>query len=86
MVNRGPGSRLVHCRHMPFREHVNRSLVKALTFRLAILTADSVIIYAITHRLDVALTVMVLSNLSSTILYILHERVWDKIDWGKRRA
>jgi uncharacterized membrane protein len=62
-----------------------RSLAKALTFRAAVLAADSGIIYLLTRRLDLTLSVMVLSNISSTILFYLHERVWNRINWGKAR-
>lgn len=66
-----------------FNEHFKRSLVKAVTFRAVILVSDSLIIYAITKRLDVTIGVMLLSNLASTLLYFLHERVWNNIVWGK---
>ena len=66
-----------------FNEHFKRSLVKAVTFRAVILVSDSLIIYTITKRLDVTIGVMSLSNLASTLLYFLHERVWNNIVWGK---
>ncbi len=65
------------------RENVGRSIAKAVTFRAVILIADGLIIFAITHRFDVAIGVMFFSNVSSTILYFLHERVWNKIEWGR---
>jgi uncharacterized membrane protein len=69
----------------PFREHLKRSITKAITFRMLILISDSIIIYAITKRYDVAVAVMVFSNIASTIMYFLHERVWNTISWGKRK-
>ena len=68
-----------------YQELIGRSVVKAITFRLLILTADGIIIFAITHRYDIALTVMFFSNLSSTVFYFIHERIWDKIYWGKNK-
>lgn len=68
---------------MIFHEHISRSLVKAITFRLIIIVSDSIIIFLITHRLDLTISVLLLSNLSSTILYFLHERVWNRIHWGR---
>jgi uncharacterized membrane protein len=62
---------------------VKRSLVKAITFRIIILTSDSVIIYLLTHRLDVTLGLMVFSNLASTTIYFIHERIWSRINWGR---
>ncbi len=68
---------------MKFHEHVNRSIVKALTFRFLIILSDSIIIYLITHRYDLTIGVLIFSNVASTILYIIHERLWDEIHWGK---
>jgi uncharacterized membrane protein len=66
-----------------FHEQNKRSLVKAITFRLLILISDGIIIFAVTHRYDITLSVIIFSNFSSTILYFFHERVWNKIHWGK---
>lgn len=66
-----------------FHEHIKRSLIKAITFRLLILVSDGFIILAITHRFDIALGVIFFSNLASTFFYFLHERLWDRIRWGK---
>lgn len=68
-----------------FIEHTKRSLVKAVTFRLVILVADGIIIFAITHRYDIAIGVILFSNISSTILYFIHERIWNGIHWGKQK-
>lgn len=67
-----------------FHEFVQRSFVKAVTFRALILISDGIIIYAITHRYDTTFWVIFFSNLASTVLYFLHERVWDRIHWGKK--
>lgn len=68
-----------------FFESNGRSVLKAVTFRLAVLAADSIIIYFITRRADVTIGVMIFSNVSSTVLYFLHERVWNTVHWGKVR-
>lgn len=66
-----------------FYEHHARSIAKSVTFRIIVLVSDSLIIYAVTRRLDLTLSVIVLSNLSSTTLYYLHERAWNAIRWGR---
>ncbi len=68
-----------------FYEHTSRSVVKAVTFRLLILVSDGIIIFAVTHRYDITLSVIFFSNLASTVLYVIHERIWNTIHWGKRR-
>jgi len=57
--------------------------VKAIIFRILILISDGIIIFAITHRYDITLGVIIFSNFSSTVLYFLHERIWNRIRWGK---
>jgi adenylylsulfate kinase len=66
-----------------FYENRYRSVVKALTFRSLIICSDMTIILAITHRFDEAFNVMLFSNVASTLLYIIHERIWNNIHWGK---
>jgi len=68
-----------------FRENPARSVVKAITFRIVIVVADTMVMYLIVRRFDIALSVMAISNISSTIIYIIHERVWNRIHWGKRK-
>ena len=60
-----------------------RSVVKSLTFRVLVVIADLIVIYLITRRIDTTLTVTIFTNLASTALYFLHERVWNKIQWGR---
>ncbi len=66
-----------------FKDHIKRSLVKAITYRILILCSDTVIIYAITKRVDITFGVIFLSNFASTIMYFLHERAWNKVHWGR---
>jgi uncharacterized membrane protein len=66
-----------------FYEKGSRSLLKSITFRIVIVIADGVIVYALTHRLDLALGIVVIRNIFATILYWGHERIWNNIAWGK---
>lgn len=65
------------------REKNTRSLVKAITFRAAIMVADFIVVFAITRRYDITIGVMLATNFLSTIIYYGHERVWNGIRWGK---
>jgi len=69
---------------MESKEHHRRSVVKSITFRVVVLLVDYVVIFAITRRHDIAIGVLVATNLASTILYYLHERVWARVSWGRR--
>jgi uncharacterized membrane protein len=66
-----------------FFEDYKRSIIKSITFRALILISDGIIVFAITHRYDLTAGVIVFSNISSTILYFIHERFWNHVHWGK---
>ncbi len=68
-----------------FHEEVKRSVTKAVTFRILVLCSDAIIVFAITHRYDITLGVVIFSNFASSILYYLHERLWNKIHWGRSK-
>ena len=61
----------------------SRSIVKTISYRLIILILDFVSIYLFTGQIKVAFGFMVVSNIYTTIGYFFHERIWDKIKWGK---
>ena len=68
---------------MPAHERISRSLVKSITFRLVVITSDVTIIYLLTRRIDITAGIVILTNLSSTVLYFVHERVWALTNWGR---
>jgi len=69
-----------------FREHWKRSLVKAITYRIAIVILDFTVIYLMTKRVEIAAGFMVVSNIYTTVAYYVHERVWDRVVRGKRHT
>ena len=64
-------------------ETLRRSVVKTISYRAVILILDFVTIYLFTGKMKVALGFMIVSNIYTTIGYFFHERIWDKIKWGK---
>ena len=64
-------------------ETLRRSIVKTISYRLAILILDFTSIYLITGQIKVALGFMIVSNIYTILGYFFHERIWDKIKWGK---
>lgn len=62
-----------------------RSIVKSLTYRLTIVVLDVTVIYILTGRLDAALGFALISNIYTTIAYYFHERLWNRIGWGKQQ-
>jgi len=63
-----------------------RSLTKALTYRILITTLDFITIYLFTGAARVAFGFVIASNVYTTTCYILHERVWARINWGINEA
>jgi adenylylsulfate kinase len=70
-----------HTHHV--EETLRRSIVKTVSYRVAILILDFAFIYLFTGQLKVALGFMIVSNIYTTLGYFFHERIWDKIMWGK---
>ena len=59
-----------------------RSVVKAVTYRTVIVCLDFLAIYLFTHKVDVAVGFMIVSNIYTTVGYFLHGRLWARIRWG----
>jgi uncharacterized membrane protein len=64
-------------------ETLRRSVVKTVSYRVVILILDFASIYLFTGQIKVALGFMIVSNIYTTPVYFFHERIWDKIKWGK---
>jgi len=61
---------------------VRRSVVKAVTYRVLIMSLDFATIYLFTGAIRVALGFMIASNVYTSIAYFLHERAWSRVAWG----
>ena len=67
-----------------FSENMKRSIMKALTFRTIVIATNAFVVFGITKRFDLTLGVVVASNALNTVIYFLHERLWNQIHWGKQ--
>ena len=65
------------------KETVKRTLVKTITYRIFIMTLDFTSIYLFTGKVNIAIGFMIVSNIYTTTGYFFHERIWDRIKWGK---
>jgi len=68
-----------------FKEHWSRSLVKTIVYRIVVLILDFSTIYLLTKKIKIAFGFMVASNVYTSIAYYAHERVWNRISWGKKK-
>lgn len=66
------------------QERFSRSLLKSVSWRV-IGTLDTFFIsYIITRELAFALSIGGIELITKMVLYVIHERLWDKINWGKK--
>jgi uncharacterized membrane protein len=61
----------------------SRSLVKSLTWRIIAVITTFVSIYSVTGELKTASAGTVLTNTVNFIFYYYHERIWNKVHWGR---
>jgi uncharacterized membrane protein len=66
-----------------FHEHLGRSILKAITFRIFAISVDLTVVFLITRSFDVAIVMALIFNFTNTFLYIIHERIWNGVHWGK---
>ena len=67
-----------------FEESTARSVVKAVSWRVLATLTTAILVYAFTRQLDVAVAVGVLEAVVKMILYVGHERVWNKLGFGRK--
>ncbi len=67
-----------------FHEQSSRSIVKAITYRLLITAATGIVVWIFTGDVALTTTITITTTISNSILYFIHERIWNKIKWGKR--
>lgn len=57
-------------------------MVKAATYRLLIMSLDFLTIYILTGAAGISLGFVIVSNVYTTLAYIVHERIWAHVPWG----
>lgn len=68
-----------------FRETNTRSIIKGFSWRFFATTTTVIIVYVFFGRLDLAIAAGVVETVSKVFLYYLHERIWQRIRWGKKQ-
>lgn len=61
-----------------------RSIVKTVSWRLVGSFSTFLIAYAMTGSFATAGTIGVSQLIANTILYYFHERIWNRLSWGKQ--
>ena len=64
-------------------ERKRRSLYKTISFRAIAFLITFTIVYLWTGEFTTSVSLTVILNVTKAIAYYLHERFWDKAQWGK---
>ena len=62
----------------------SRSFVKSMTYRVFGTITSWAVVYVITHKGSLATLVAFLETVVKIAVYYWHERVWNKIQWGRK--
>ena len=65
------------------REKRNRSILKAISWRVTGSLDTMLVSYIITGNLKIAASIGGVEILTKTLLYYFHERAWDRIRFGR---
>lgn len=68
---------------MSYHEKHTRSIAKAISYRVVSIIADTILVYALTRKVDLTAGIVILSNTISIFLYYFHERIWNGIHYGR---
>ena len=63
-------------------ETSRRILAKALTFRVLTTAVTMFIVFILTGSLHVALGIGILDAVLRFVLYFIHEKAWNDVQWG----
>ena len=70
----------------PGIETRRRSLAKAVSWRIVAAIITTLVVLAMTGRMEFAAKVGLIDTLIKLGVYFVHERAWNKIDYGRLRA
>jgi len=60
-----------------------RSLVKTISWRFTGSFSTFLISFLVTGSFALAGSIAVVQIVANTVLYFIHERIWNKVKWGK---
>ena len=65
-------------------ESHKRTFVKTITWRIIAFFTGMITIYFFTGSFSIALSSAIVANLLKTGMYYVHERVWNKSNYGRK--
>ena len=64
-------------------EQPKRTLIKTITWRIIALTTTIVVVYLYSGDAKESLGIGIVANSFKMLFYYVHERVWNRIDFGR---
>lgn len=68
-----------------YKETNKRSIVKGISWRIVATSTTIAIVYFFFDRLDLAIAAGMIETVLKVGLYWAHERVWFKVNWGRKK-
>ncbi len=69
---------------LAFRESRLRSLVKSLIYRIISIAGTSILSWIFTRDIKATVLITLTIQVYLIILYYSSERIWNKINWGRK--
>ena len=67
------------------QETHKRSVFKAISWRIVATLTTMSIVYMFTKKLILTLEVGIVEVMAKMCFYYFHERIWEKVGWGRQR-
>ena len=65
-------------------ESKKRSLIKAITWRILAIIVLTIVTWLFTSNVQATAFVVISFNVIQIILYYFHERLWERVKWGRK--
>ena len=67
-----------------FKESKRRSILKTISWRFWATLTTAVLVYIFTGKIELAAAIGGIEIVIKMILYFVHERAWNNVDYGKK--
>ena len=64
-------------------ESTARSIAKAISWRIAGTASTFIVTYLVLGDITISGTIAFVQLVLNTLLYIVHERIWNRVTWGR---
>ena len=71
-------------KNLAFRESRLRSLVKSLGYRIISIAGTGILTWVITRDIGETVSITLIIQVFLVILYYSYERIWVRINWGRK--